>query len=158
MKRELKKQNGARKTVDPIDDLEMSFQNPEPAFLNLKPHIRRRQKRFIPFFRRQNDDQDNFLFRMLDFLVKNRKAVIPVVSVMREMNTLVKSANGELNHVSKERNNYIGTPPPVVAPLTFNLELGKDPPARAILKRILGLGSQTDKLTIGSAGGGLFGK
>lgn len=137
-------------------DLEMSYQNPEPTILNSKSTIRKRQKRFISFFQRQNENvNDNFLFKMLDFLVKNRKNVLPVVSVMREINTLVKSANGELSHVSKERNNYIGAPPPLTAPLTFNLELGKDPPVKALMKKILGLGGQTDRLNIG---GGGFGK
>ncbi|RVE42421.1 hypothetical protein evm_012936 [Chilo suppressalis] len=68
-----------------------------------KPH--KREKRFISFFR--NDNDENFLLKMLDFLVKNRKNVLPVVTVMREINTLVKNANGELSHFTKERNNYI---------------------------------------------------
>lgn len=132
----------------PNEDLEASYQDPEPSYAKSKT----RQKRFISLFRRQPEtESDNFLIKMVEFLIKNRKNVIPVVSVMREINTLVKSANGELVHSSKERNNYIGTPPPAVAPVAINLELGQDSKVKTWVKRMLGLGG-TDKLTVGGAG------
>lgn len=113
-----------------------------------KNRVVKRQKRFLPFFRRSEGDSNNILFRMLDFLIKNRKNVLPVFTVMREINTLVKSGNGELNHISKEQNNYIGASPPVFAPITYNLELGNENRAVAFMKRILGLSPSGDRLTI----------
>jgi hypothetical protein len=118
--------------------------------LNTTPKLNRR-KRFISLFRNNDDKEQNFLFKMLEFLMKNRRSVIPVVTVMREINTLVKSANGELNHSSKERNNFIGTPPQIT-PITYDLELGNDSRAIAILKRLLGLGVRGGKLTINGSG------
>lgn len=113
----------------------------------------KRQKRFLSFFKRNEaQESDNFLFKMLEFLLKNRKAVVPVFTVMREINTLVKSNNGELNHMSKERNNYIGAPPPVLAPVTYNLELGNENRAMVFVKRLLGLTPKGDRLSITGTG------
>ncbi|KAM3958664.1 pancreatic lipase-related protein 2 [Aphomia sociella] len=112
---------------------------------------KKRVRRFISLFRRSETESDNFLFKILEFLMKNRKNVIPVVTVMREINTLVKSANGELNHLTKERNNYIGTLPSALPTAIYNLELGNDSKLKAIVKRLLGLG-QGDKLTITGSG------
>lgn len=116
-----------------------------------KPHVNRK-KRFLPFLQQTEAAQsDNFLFKMLEFLVKNRRSVIPVFTVMREINTLVKSGNGELSHFTKERNNYIGAPPPVY-PVSYNLELGGENRAVVFLKRLLGLTPKGDRLSITGAG------
>ncbi|GBP55246.1 hypothetical protein EVAR_24442_1 [Eumeta japonica] len=124
----------------------------------VKPKTLKRQKRFLPFFNRQETtEQDSFLYRMINFLIKNRKNVLPIVSVMKEINTLVKSVNGELKHFTKETNNYIGTPAPTSSPVSFNLELGSNPHRNAFFKKLLGVGTQTDKLTVATSGGGLFG-
>ncbi|KAI8427174.1 hypothetical protein MSG28_014786 [Choristoneura fumiferana] len=112
-------------------------------------HVKKRQKRFLPFFKRSEaTESDNFFFKILEFVNKNRKSVIPVFTVVREINTLVKSANGELNHSSKERNNYIGHNPPISPLVTYNLELGSDSKAKAFVKRLLGLKVEGDRLTI----------
>lgn len=108
-----------------------------------------RQKRFISFLKRsETSENDNFLFKMLEFLMKNRKNVIPVISVMREINTLVKSGNGELNHVTKERNNYIGSSAVVPPVATYSLELGGDSKVVAFVKRLIGMTPKGDRLTI----------
>lgn len=115
--------------------------------------IVKRQKRFISLFKRNEEQEsDNFLFKMLEFLLKNRRTVVPVFTVMREINTLVKSTSGELNHMSKERNNYIGAPPPVLTPVTYNLELGNENRAMAFIKRLLGLTPKGDRLNISGTG------
>lgn len=115
--------------------------------------IVKRQKRFISLFKRNEaQESDNFLFKMLEFLLKNRKTVVPVFTVMREINTLVKSNNGELNHVSKERNNYIGAPPPVLTPVSYNLELGNENRVMVFIKRLLGLTPKGDRLNISGTG------
>ncbi|XP_049883180.1 uncharacterized protein LOC126378812 isoform X2 [Pectinophora gossypiella] len=124
---------------------------------NTKPlqrnHVVKRTKRFISLFKRSEaEESENFLFRMLNFLLKYRKNVIPVYSVMREINTLVKSANGELNHITKERNNFIGAPPPVLTPVTYALELGNENRALALVKKLLGLAPKGDRLTINGSG------
>ncbi|XP_028163534.1 uncharacterized protein LOC114355076 [Ostrinia furnacalis] len=106
-----------------------------------------RQKRFISLFRNNDNDSDNLLFRMLEFLMKPRRNFIPVVTVMREINTLVKSANGELNHFSKERNNYIGGYPPV-SDIKYDLELGNESKILGLLKRLLGLGPKGGRLSV----------
>lgn len=112
-------------------------------------HVKKRQKRFLPFFKKSEAaESDNFFFKILEFVNKNRKNVIPVLTVMREINTLVKSANGELNHSSKERNNFIGHNPPISPLVTYNLELGSDSRAKAFVKRLLGLKVEGDRLTI----------
>ncbi|KAG7298503.1 hypothetical protein JYU34_018138 [Plutella xylostella] len=138
--------------IDSSEDMEISYQHPKPVYS-------RRHKRFISLFRQQSEavESENFLIRMLEFLIKHRKNIVPVVSVVREIHTMVKSSNGELAHTTKERNNYIGTPPPAAPPLSFNLELAKDPPGKAFVKKILGLGS-ADKLSISNGGAGLFGR
>lgn len=115
-----------------------------------KKNILKRHKRFLPFFQR-SEDSNNILFRMLDFLIKNRKNVLPVFTVMREINTLVKSANGELNHISKESNNYIGATPPAFTPITYSLELGNENRVMAFVKKLFGVIPKGDRLTI--AGG-----
>lgn len=85
---------------------------------------------------------------MLDFLIKNRKNVLPVFTVMREINTLVKSGNGELNHFSRESNNYIGATPPAFTPISYNLELGNENRVAAFVKKLLGMSPKGDRLTI----------
>lgn len=106
-----------------------------------------RKKRFISLFRSNDDENDSLLFKMLEFLMKHRRNFIPVVTVMREINTLVKSANGELNHFSKERNNYIGGYPPVSA-INYDLELGNESKVVGLMKRLLGLGPKGGRLSI----------
>ncbi|XP_063390919.1 uncharacterized protein LOC134676452 [Cydia fagiglandana] len=124
-----------------------SISNTEPT--NTKSHVRKRQKRFINIFQKSEAaENENFLFKILEFLNKNRKHALPVFTVMREINTLVKSANGELNHSTKERNNYIGLNPPVLPLATYNLELGSDSKVKAFVKRLLGLKVEGDRLTI----------
>lgn len=108
-----------------------------------------RQKRFLQLFRSNNiESNDNFIFRALNFLIKNRKSVVPIVSVVRDVSTLVKSAGGELNHNSRERNSYVGVAPDVT-PLSYTLELGGENKALAFVKRLLGLSPKGDRLTIG---------
>lgn len=110
-----------------------------------------RQKRFLPLFKTNNNlGSDNIIFRALGFLLNKGKNIIPVISVVREINTLVKSANGELNHVTKENNKYIGTSPSELKPITYTLELGTDKGVVAFIKRLLGMAQKGDKLTIGS--------
>lgn len=119
---------------------------------NVEPKTRNRQKRFLQFFSKTDntDSNDNFIFKALNFLVNNRRKIVPIVSVMREINTIVKSANGELNHVTKENNNFVGINPPEFKPLSYTLELGTDKGILGFVKRLLGLGLKGDKLTIGS--------
>lgn len=105
-----------------------------------------RQRRFIPFFRNDNDNDDGKFFKILDFVMKNGRKVVPIISVVREINTLVKTSNGELNHLVKERNHYVGTPPPL-QPVTYNLELDNNSGLKSFLKRLLGF-NQGDRLTI----------
>lgn len=112
-------------------------------------HAKSRQKRFLQLFN-PPDNQDNFIFRALNFLVKNRKSVVPIITMVRDINTLVKSGNGELNHVSKERNNYIGISPPELAPVTYALELGNESKLMAFVKRLFGIAPKGDRITIGS--------
>lgn len=112
-------------------------------------HTKKRQKRFLQLFSRSEND-DNFIFRALNFLVKNRKSIVPVISVVRDINTLVKSGNGELNHVTREKNNYVGIEPPPLAPVTYSLELGNESKLMAFVKRLFGLTPKGDRLTIGS--------
>ncbi|CAG9789878.1 unnamed protein product [Diatraea saccharalis] len=109
----------------------------------------RRHKRFISFFRNVNDD--NFLFKILEFLMRNRRNILPVVTVMREINTLVKNGNGELSHFTKERNNYIGANPPLI-PITYDLQIGDESKLTAFVKRLLGLASKGGKLTVNGSG------
>ncbi|KOB77841.1 Hepatic triacylglycerol lipase, partial [Operophtera brumata] len=116
--------NSQRNKVDKIDYKSGKIWSLEPVKANIKKNILKRQKRFS-FFQR-SEDSNNILFRMLDFLIKNRKNVLPVFTVMREINTLVKSGNGELNHFSRENNNYIGATPPAFTPISYNLELGNE--------------------------------
>ncbi|XP_041968762.1 phospholipase A1 1-like isoform X1 [Aricia agestis] len=108
-----------------------------------------RQRRFVPFFKSEATENENFLFRILEFLMKHRKNVIPIVTVVREINTLVKSSNGELNHFVKERNNYIGTPPPF-QPVTYTLELDNNSKWKTFVKKLFGL-RQGDNLSITSS-------
>ncbi|KAJ8705876.1 hypothetical protein PYW08_012922 [Mythimna loreyi] len=111
--------------------------------------VKKRQKRFLQLFSRAEND-DNFIFRASNFLVKNRKNVVPIISVVRDINTLVKSGNGELNHVTREQNNYIGIAPPSLTPLTYSLELGNESKLTSFVKRLFGLTPKGDRLTIGS--------
>lgn len=129
--------NGKKKST-------ITLNNGKPA------DAKKRQKRFLQFFRSDSDSGDNFIFRALNFLVKNRKNVVPIISVVRDINTLVKSANGELNHVTREQNNYVGIVPPVTAPVTYSLELGHESTAMGFVKRLFGLSPKGDRLTIGS--------
>lgn len=130
--------------------------NPRPnIFKNInnktpKNPILKRKKRFLSFFKRSEDTSNNLIFKMLDFLMKNGKNVLPVLTVMREINTIVKSANGELNHVTKEQNNYIGVTPPALPPIAYTLELGSEGKVIGFVKKILGLSPKGDRLTIGS--------
>ncbi|XP_053623215.1 uncharacterized protein LOC128682510 isoform X1 [Plodia interpunctella] len=113
---------------------------------------KKRQKRFVPFLQKSEAaENDNLLMRMLEFLFKYRKNVLPVISVMREINTLIKSGNGELNHITKERNNYIGTSPVLPPIASYTLELGGEGKVTAFVKRLLGISPKGDRLTI--AGG-----
>lgn len=115
-------------------------------------HNLKRQKRFISLFKRNEaQESENFLFKLLFFL-GNRRNVVPIFTVMREINTLVKSNNGELNHVSKERNNYIGASPPVLTPVAYNLELGNENRVMVFIKRLLGLTPKGDRLSISGTG------
>ncbi|XP_075989171.1 uncharacterized protein LOC142985100 isoform X1 [Anticarsia gemmatalis] len=110
---------------------------------------KKRQKRFLSFFKSDtSSNSENFIFKAMNFLIKNRKNIVPVISVVREINTMIKSANGELNHVTKEENNYLGVNPPEFKPVTYTLELGGDKGVMAFIKRLLGRG-KGDRLTIG---------
>ncbi|CAB3252302.1 unnamed protein product [Arctia plantaginis] len=110
-----------------------------------------RQKRFLSLFKTNNNyGSDNILFKAFSFLLNKGKNIIPVISVVREINTLVKSANGELSHITKESNKYIGSNAPELKPITYTLELGTDKGVVAFVKRLLGVTQKGDKLTIGS--------
>ncbi|XP_048003434.1 uncharacterized protein LOC125239791 isoform X1 [Leguminivora glycinivorella] len=140
-----------RKTLlDSAKDLDLNLRETYPGTNgNAESHVKKRQRRFINIFQKSEAaENDNFLFKILEFLNKNRRHALPVFTVMREINTLVKSANGELNHSTKERNNYIGLNPPVLPLATYNLELGSDSKVKAFVKRLLGLKVQGDRLTI----------
>ena len=112
-------------------------------------HAKPRTKRFLQLFSRPEND-DSFVFRALNFLVKNRKSVVPIVSVVRDVSTLVRSGRGELNHVTREQNNYVGVAPPDLAPVSYSLELGNESRVLAFMKRLLGLAPKGDRLTVGS--------
>ncbi|KAJ2943435.1 hypothetical protein O0L34_g12241 [Tuta absoluta] len=123
----------------------------QPQNYKQKNHVVKRQKRFInPFQKSPAEQQQNFFFKLIEFIFKQGRN-IPVYSVMREINTLVKSSQGELNHALKEANNYIGAAPPVI-PVTYSLELGNENKAVAFMKKLLGLTPKGDRLTISGTG------
>lgn len=111
-----------------------------------KSHVTKRDRRSLSLF---NSD-DNLLFRMLNFLKRNRKNILPVLTVMREINTLVKSGNGELYHMIKESNDYIGAIPSL-SPITYNLQFGSESKLKAFVKKLLGLSSNGDRLSLTSS-------
>uniref|UniRef100_A0A2A4J568 Lipase domain-containing protein n=1 Tax=Heliothis virescens TaxID=7102 RepID=A0A2A4J568_HELVI len=111
-------------------------------------HAKKRQKRFLQLFRADNKEE-SFIFRALDFLVKNRRSVVPIVSVVRDVSTLVRSQGGELNHVTREKGNYLGLTPPDLPPVSYTLELGNENRALAFIKRLLGFTPKGDRLTVG---------
>lgn len=148
-----KQTNADKSTKDTPSYLEtmypMKTDKEESTKITETSHVKKRQKRFLSLFKKSEAvENDNFLFKILEFVNKNKKNVIPVFTVMREINTLVKSANGELNHSSKERNNYIGHNPPILPVVSYNLELGSDSKVKAFVKRLLGLKVEGDRLTI----------
>ncbi|PZC70514.1 hypothetical protein B5X24_HaOG200604 [Helicoverpa armigera] len=113
-------------------------------------HAKKRQKRFLQLFRSDDNKDESFIFRALNFLVKNRKSVVPLVSVARDVSTLVRSGRGELSHATKEQSNYVGFIPSDLPPISYTLELGNENRAMAFIKRLLGLSPKGDRLTIGS--------
>ncbi|XP_063899068.1 uncharacterized protein LOC135119159 [Helicoverpa armigera] len=113
-------------------------------------HAKKRQKRFLQLFRSDDNKDESFIFRALNFLVKNRKSVVPLVSVARDVSTLVRSGRGELSHSTREENNYVGFIPSELPPISYTLELGNENRAMAFIKRLLGLSPKGDRLTIGS--------
>lgn len=102
-----------------------------------------RHRRFISFFKPDNDN--NMVYKILGFLLRHHKKVIPVMTVIREISTLIKTGDGEFNNYIKEQNNYIGTSP-VLQPVMYSINLNNESKIKTFLKKLFGL--KTENLSI----------
>ncbi|XP_069363499.1 uncharacterized protein [Maniola hyperantus] len=111
-----------------------------------KPH--QRQRRFISFFKRPQNSE-NMLFKILDFLIRNRQKITPTISIIREISTIVKTSSGIIQNVIKEQNNIIGDNSGNIKPIssTYNFEIANESKIKSFLRKLLGLG-QGNKLIV----------
>lgn len=100
-----------------------------------------RQRRFVSFFKPQTSDST--LYKILDFLLKHHNKVLPVITVIREINTLIKTGNGEFNNYINEQHNFIGTSP-TLQPVTYNFDLNNEFKIKSILRKLFGLKQQNN--------------
>ncbi|KAJ0169767.1 hypothetical protein K1T71_014373 [Dendrolimus kikuchii] len=101
--------------------------------------VKSRRKRFVRL--PNGSDAPNALLRVFQFFSRNK---VPILTFMREINTIVKSANGELSHFTKE--SYVGQKPPF-STYSYNLQNGAGSGLLGLIKKLLGFGSG-DKLTV----------
>ncbi|OWR48603.1 hypothetical protein KGM_207911B, partial [Danaus plexippus plexippus] len=98
-----------------------------------------REKRFALF-----NGKENKLYKIIDFLMKYKNKIIPAVTAVREISTMIKTSSLELNHFIREQNNMIAAPGPLT-PTKYTIEVNSGSQIVEFVKKILGLGN---KITI----------
>ena len=135
-----------KKNFETTVNFQNFFKIPPIIKQNLNPKTKKnhRKRRFISFFQPQSND--NMAYKILGFLLKHHKKVIPVITVIREINTLIKTGDGEFNNYIKEQNNYIGTSP-VLQPVSYNINVGGESKIKSILRKLFGLKQENLSIT-----------
>nr|XP_026494099.1 inactive pancreatic lipase-related protein 1-like isoform X1 [Vanessa tameamea]XP_026494100.1 inactive pancreatic lipase-related protein 1-like isoform X1 [Vanessa tameamea]XP_026494107.1 inactive pancreatic lipase-related protein 1-like isoform X1 [Vanessa tameamea]XP_026494108.1 inactive pancreatic lipase-related protein 1-like isoform X1 [Vanessa tameamea] len=145
--------NSFNSKLEDLNSRQSSFKNPnrlnqksQETPQNMEPHTYpktqmpsnvHRAKRFI----KKQQTNDNIISKIRRLF--SSQTDTPAVTVVREINTFVKSGGGFINHSIREQNSYSENVANTFRPHVYAVQVNSDSKVKAFLKKLFGFGSST---------------